>query len=433
MKLRIFQSDKGDCLLLSSADGKHVLVDGGMRESYLEHVAPNLTDIEKLDLVYVSHIDRDHISGVLQLMKDVLAWHVFDLQSKHGSSMKEPPGARPPKVEHIWHNAFHDQVDQNVGDIEEALTASGVILEGAGLMSGVDTDFLRAAELRRGLATSVSEGIELSKRAHLEPLGIKINADFDGDLAMVRDKPQKVELGSVQFTVIGPFKEDLDKLREEWNEWLEKNGPAVKRLREKMGRDAARLTTGELSGFEDAVEASALALDSEVHDDKDRKLGDRSKVTVPNLASLMVLAEEDGKRLLLTGDGSQKDILKGLDAAGRLDDGRIHVEVLKVQHHGSEHNIDRDFCERVTADHYVFCANGEHENPDLDALTVLLEARKEDRLKLWFNSSAKAAKRSGDEDHMQEVEDLVSERAQASGGRVEFEFLSDASFFDLPV
>ncbi len=39
MKLRVFQSDKGDCLLITSSDGKNVLVDGGMASSYNEHVA----------------------------------------------------------------------------------------------------------------------------------------------------------------------------------------------------------------------------------------------------------------------------------------------------------------------------------------------------------------------------------------------------------
>jgi hypothetical protein len=369
-------------------------------------------------------------------MEDLLAWHVYDLQHRNGSSMKEPSHPRPPQVEQIWHNAFHDQVQENLGDIEDALTASGAILEGAGLIDGVETDFLRAADLRRGLATSVSEGIELSKRARLEPLGIKVNADFGGgELALVRDKPQKIKLGSLEFTVLGPFEADLENLRKEWNKWLGNNKAAVKRLRAKMDRDAARLTTGELTGFEDAVEASALELDTEVHDEEDRELGNRSKVTVPNLASLMVLAEEGRKTVLLTGDGSQKDILKGLEEAGRLDaKGRIHVDVLKVQHHGSEHNVDKGFLEKVTADHYVFCANGEHENPDEDVVKVLLGARDGDRYKLWFNSSADAARESGDPDHMEKIETLVRGHAAASGDRVECTFLARGeSFFDVPV
>ncbi|MET0770105.1 MAG: MBL fold metallo-hydrolase, partial [Solirubrobacteraceae bacterium] len=87
MKLEAFQSDKGDCLLLTAGDGTRVLVDGGMRGSYSEHVAPALGAIAaaggRLDLVCVSHIDQDHIAGVLQLMADEVAWRVADFQ--HGS------------------------------------------------------------------------------------------------------------------------------------------------------------------------------------------------------------------------------------------------------------------------------------------------------------------------------------------------------------
>ena len=78
----------------------------------------------------------------------------------------------------------------------------------------------------------------------------------------------------------------------------------------------------------------------------------------------------------MTGDGHHDDVLAGLTHHGRL--ARrcgVHVDVLKVQHHGSENNIDRNFAKRVTADHYVFCANGEHENPDLRVLEVLLKSR----------------------------------------------------------
>jgi hypothetical protein len=148
----------------------------------------------------------------------------------------------------------------------------------------------------------------------------------------------------------------------------------------------------------------------------------------------MLLAKERDKTVLLTGDGSQVDILKGLEAAGELDDdGRIHVDVLKIQHHGSEHNIDEDFCRRVTADHYVFCANGDDENPDERAVQAVLDAREGNSFKLWFNSSEQAARRSGEPEHMKKVEERVMEAAAAGNGLVEFAFLHEEHFLDLPV
>ena len=81
VNLRVFQASKGDCLLLTSKDGKRLLVDGGMPDAYREHIAPELGKLGgAIDLLYVSHIDDDHIGGVLQLLSNELDWRVFDFQ-----------------------------------------------------------------------------------------------------------------------------------------------------------------------------------------------------------------------------------------------------------------------------------------------------------------------------------------------------------------
>src|SRR3954467_10416528 len=119
MKIRVFQSDKGDCLLLTSKSGNNrILVDGGMTASFNQFVAPELAKLPgakpKLDVVYVSHIDDDHIAGVLQLLNNLLDWRVFDFKTKHKKAGDKPPrepkSPRPPEVGKIWHNAFHELI-----------------------------------------------------------------------------------------------------------------------------------------------------------------------------------------------------------------------------------------------------------------------------------------------------------------------------------
>ena len=417
MRIEVFQSDKGDCLLIGGRDGTRMLADAGMSSSYSEHVAPALGRIAKkggeLDLVYVSHIDRDHIGGVLQLMEDHVAWRVRDFQHDSGNEdFPDPPRPRPPKVKRLWHNAFHDVIRDNAGPIEETLAATAALLEAG------EGDERPVAERQRELATSVGDGIELSKRAREEQLGIPVNGEFGGKLAMVRAEPQTVALGSLELTLLGPFKEDLDALRDDWNDWLRKNADEVKRIRAEMGADTDRLVAGDVDGFRDAMALRA------------RELGNRGRVTVPNLASIMLLVEEKGRTLLLTGDGHRDEILKGLEKAGRLEGDALHVDVLKVQHHGSEHNIDADFCRRVTADHYVFCANGEHENPDLAVVDAVVRSRKDSErpFKLWFNSSKSASASERGRGHMKKVEGLVAELAKGSRRRMSATFLDRDSF-----
>ncbi|MFQ5744340.1 MAG: hypothetical protein ACE5HV_12240, partial [Acidobacteriota bacterium] len=170
------------------------------------------------------------------------------------------------------------------------------------------------------------------------------------------------------------------------------------------------------------------------------ELGDRDKVTPPNLASLMLLVEEDRKKVLLTGDGHWQDILEGLDACGKLDaSGSIHVDVLKVQHHGSEHNTHLDFAKRVTADHYVFCGDGAHDNPDPRVIQAYIDSRLGppskrsrnaevgNRFTLWFNASPTMAGAKHPA-HMRKVRQKVERAVQHSHGQMRSRFLQGSKF-----
>jgi beta-lactamase superfamily II metal-dependent hydrolase len=443
MKLTIFQADKGDCLLLTSRDGSNLLVDGGMPAAYRDHIAPTLTALaaagQDLDLVYVSHTDRDHIGGILNLMDDILAWRVYDYQVRSGNPNFPRPGSpRPPNVKAMWYNAFKDQVEDNQGAIEDQLVANlrFANLNPQILSPEVREGFAQAAERAGDLVASVKDGFLLAGRAGPRQLKIPLNAEFGGRLAFVDETPPCFPLGSLSLSVIGPFRRDLEKVRAEWNKWLKANQAVVEEIRAGQTGDLAGISPAELQAAEAMLDEGqqllsfVLALATE--------LGRRNLVTPPNLASLMLLVEEDSKSVLLTGDGHADDVIAGLNRLGRLDDhGRLHVNVLKVQHHGSEHNVTEKFFQDITADHYIFCANGAHHNPDLEVLNALLDQRLagEDhrRFKLWFNSSSTLASKPSYQEHMRKVEALVAERALQSRGRLKYRFLNRGSKFRVPV
>jgi glyoxylase-like metal-dependent hydrolase (beta-lactamase superfamily II) len=426
VKLTVFHAGKGDCLLLSAQDGTTILVDGGMRDAYKEHVAPAMGALRdsggELDLLYVSHIDQDHISGVLELCKDELDWRVADYQRRTGNDQApDPERPRPPKVKNLWHNAFHEQVSANAGEIEELLAAEAPVLEASARAS-----LRREAPVYRELATSISEGIELSRRAGIEQLRIPLNRQFDGRLALVRDDQRPIRLGGFKLTVIGPFREDLDVLRADWNKWLTKRRRQHEDLKRRMRRESERLPTTDVESLHEPLRAAA------------GELGNRSDVTPPNLASLMLLAEADGRAVLLTGDGHADDIVKGLKKADRLDQqGRIHIDVLKVQHHGAVANLTPTFAREVTADAYVLCGDGEHGNPESRVVREIVDARlgsngapaagPRRQFKLLFNSSSQSSP-DRFRRHMRDLEKEVAKRAADSGGRLKFSFATGSSF-----
>ena len=78
-----------------------------------------------------------------------------------------------------------------------------------------------------------------------------------------------------------------------------------------------------------------------------------------NLSSIVVLAEMNEKRMLLTGDALGRYVTDGLEKAGKMKDGKIRLDLLKMPHHGSSRNTTPEFFQKVTADHYVFSADGD--------------------------------------------------------------------------
>ena len=183
------------------------------------------------------------------------------------------------------------------------------------------------------------KGSSSLERINSEHLKIKLNHHFDGKLALVRDDQRPIQMRGFTLTVIGPFREDLDVLRKKWNQWVKANKRKIEDLKRELRRESQGLATTEIESLHEPLRAAAEGL------------GKRSDVTPPNLASLMLLAEADGRTVLLTGDGHATDIVKGLRQAGRLDaQGRMHFDVMKVQHHGAKANITSAFAREITAD-----------------------------------------------------------------------------------
>ena len=68
--------------------------------------------------------------------------------------------------------------------------------------------------------------------------------------------------------------------------------------------------------------------------------------SIHNLSSVVVLAEFDGKRMLLTGDARGDFILESLREAKLLKNGKLAVDIFKVPHHGSVRNAAAELFER---------------------------------------------------------------------------------------
>lgn len=76
LTIRMFPAREGDCLMITHGDPaapRRILVDGGRQATYpalREYLAALPAAQRDLDLLVVSHVDRDHIEGALTLLAD---------------------------------------------------------------------------------------------------------------------------------------------------------------------------------------------------------------------------------------------------------------------------------------------------------------------------------------------------------------------------
>lgn len=188
--LEVLRAKHGDSLLLHYGDAdkpKLILIDGGPTGVYKDALKPRLEQLCKegggkltLEMVMVSHLDSDHVRGIVDLSNALAA--------------KPPTLEGEYKVKTLWQNTFADVI---AGD--------GAPAEAGGVPAG----------LKKATVASVAEGRQVRDNARL--LHWPENEGFDdGSVVVPDDKGMKVDLDPLKLTVVGPRNAELDELREEW-------------------------------------------------------------------------------------------------------------------------------------------------------------------------------------------------------------------------
>lgn len=346
--LDVRRAGKGDCLLIhfgtSDAPGL-ILVDGGPSGIYSKHLKPRLRDIRAqrrglptnapldVDLMMVSHIDDDHVAGILDLTKGEV--EAVDAQRP-----------RQLNVLDFWHNSFDDVLGNLPPELTEAMkstfgaaAASGAPLSDEALARVEERSTVEPEVTRSSLAllASAKQGYQL--RHDADRLGYPLNSPFGGALVMSDDAAVTCPLSDeLTLDVIAPAREELLELQKEHDRWIKE-----------------------------------LAEQGKSPDDVLAAYADTSPT---NLASIVALVRCGEKSILLTGDARGDHIIAALERTGMVAKGGVlEVDVLKVPHHGSARNLETDFFERIVARHYVYSGDGEHGNPERKALEMLLDAR----------------------------------------------------------
>ncbi len=349
-RIEMLPAAHGDCLWLEYGSGREIhriLIDGGPAHAYpaLRERILHLPAAERhFDLLVITHIDADHIEGIIRLLLDAEALDC--------------------RFERIWFNG-RDQINAVPDPAGEPL--GGVQGEILGML---------IADYEQRTATKVW------------------NLGFDQALAAIdRSKPALpvVELpGACRLTLLSPDHERLLDLKDNWaREIKAARVPSgdVAKLRERLAASRSLRPLGDVLGAEDDLDS-----DASESDEADAELadtlgggsgepgadapfgGDTSRANGSSIALLLEYpASQPEVRFLLTGDAWAPVLEASLDrllAPGA----RLAVDGFKLAHHGSVANISEPLLARLQCANYLISTNGAiFKHPHARCVELLLK------------------------------------------------------------
>jgi beta-lactamase superfamily II metal-dependent hydrolase len=341
--IEFFPALNGDSILIK-LDDYFMLIDGGYVNTYNKFIKPKLLEINSenkpLNHIVVTHIDRDHISGIVNLIK-------------------ENRGTPFIKIENIWHNSFKHIKDFNPKLNFKGKSVSnfktGYALSDNNQISEQDISAIQGSTLASELYQS----------------NIKWNAEFD-DKAISIENNLSIQLAeNITLKLLSPSNQKLRELNLYWKKELYQKGYATSESIENFSEDA----------FETVL---ANQKDTKVFKSKNISL---KKFDVESLStsvfhednasangsSIAFVIEKKDVKVLFLGDSHPSQIVESLELHYNAKDFPIEFDVIKISHHGSQKNTSNELLEIIGSKKYVFSTNGKiHNHPDRETIARII-------------------------------------------------------------
>ena len=370
--VKMFPAKNGDSFLIRESNSHGaglILIDGGFESTFRESILPELKSLSQagaqLDLVVVTHIDADHILGIISLIK----------ANGHSSSPKVIP------VRNVWHNSLRSI----------SLTRSKAIptKTDQAVLSAICASGFSPTEENESHAQEVSGRQGSSLAALLLKGSYRWNgADGQGSITSSMAAPLEIT-GTMRVHALGPKHERLEALRRSWMKELRRLG-VLGAISDSASFDDAFEFMNALAPAEDDLGAVEIA-HSKI-DDKaltDTYLPDTS---ANNGSSISVIVETPQVRMLFLGDAWAEDIEEAIlsSSAGQS---QVVFDAIKISHHGSARNTSPRLLSLIDAPVYFISSDGgKHGHPDLPVLRAIVDRPTNFVRHLHFNYSTPASR-----------------------------------------
>ncbi|MNZ06951.1 Metallo-beta-lactamase superfamily protein [compost metagenome] len=363
LKLKMYPANNGDAFLIN-ANGNHLLVDAGYASTYTDYIAQDLAELsragERLSLVVCTHIDADHIGGLLGFF------------SANGG-----PGSRGIEVDAVWHNSLRSlpYPPTGPGQIEDARVLEAIRRRGFPIPAELAVDPIGARQ-----------GSSLAKL--IKSQGYRWNFG-DGSRCIDRSCAALDLPNAVQIEVLGPSIERLESLRTLWLQEMQKLGYRGTGQGSELVDDAYEMWCAHAARQPASPSAQPIAAN------KDLALAEvyTADTRIANGSSIALLLTAGQSSVLLLGDAWAEDMVHELKQR-QADAGIQLFDAIKVSHHGSHHNTSVELLALVDAPCFLISTNGtRHGHPDFAVLAAIVDRPAPFERKIYFNYETAASRR----------------------------------------
>ncbi|KPX02912.1 hypothetical protein ALO74_200143 [Pseudomonas syringae pv. cunninghamiae] len=363
LNIKMYPAKNGDAFLIN-ANSTHILVDAGYASTFNTYIAPDLALISQsgghIDLMVATHIDADHIGGVIEFV-----------------SLNGPPQSRDIiEVKDVWHNSLRS-----------------LPLQACDPNSERDRSLLESIQ-RRGFPIDSSPGanpIGAKQGASLARLlrekGYRWNAGDGTDCVTIspscRSLPNRVEI-----RVIGPTLARLEVLRRWWIKELRRLGYKGNPATDDLIDDAYEILCASAP---EPMAPSVLPIATHrACRLKEAYVADMSPTNGSSIAFILYVGETSA---LFLGDARAEDMVAALKQVA-MEGASLQFDAIKVSHHGSLRSTNVELLSLIDAPHYFISSDGtHHDHPDFEVLAEIVDRPADFERKLYFSHESLASKR----------------------------------------